>query len=187
MAGFRRVDAELLAKYRLQPQRVMALLELDSDHFRDRVRPTREYARLWAVTHKVARTIVAEYLRSVAEWRTFERAQRGHSTGTSRAHRPVDFARERARRWHTRGTARAQPGHTTIETETDTQLGAPPQKGGPPIGGAQFDPDAEWSPPGELNWRAKQVAEHLADLRKEAPRDMIRIRHSYPESDEVTG
>ncbi len=187
MAGFHRVDSDLFLRHQGDPKRIMALLELDRDHFRKRVRPTREYSRLWAVSHKVARSIVSEYLQGVAEWRTLERAQRGHSEGTQRAQRPVDFAREKLRRGHTRGTERAHLGHTTSKTETKTVLGAPPRRGDPKNTGLLTNPDEGWSPPGELNWRAKQVAEHLADLRKEAPRDMIRIRHSYPESDEVTG
>lgn len=192
MPGFRRIDTDLLLRYRGKPERVMALLELDLDHFRDRVRPTREYARLWSVTHKVARGIVAEYLQSRADWAALERAQPGHGQGTDGAQSTIDFAQEKRRRGHTKGTGGAQAGHTTLETET--VLGAPPSQGGPPVRGPQLvaDPDELWSPPGDLTPRARDLNRAIARERQRVDearpeRDLIRIRHAENLDQEASG
>lgn len=184
MAGFRRISNELFLKYRrAHPERLVALLELDLDHHLGNVRPTREYARLWGLSHKLARKLVAEYTQAATEWASLRRAQPGHSQGTNRAHRPRGIARDFGRSGHRQGTARARPGHTTIETV----LGAPPQQGGPLEQGPSLlaDPDAAWVPPGELNWRAQQLNDFYATERPR--RDLIRIRHDAHQAEEVTG
>jgi len=78
---YRCISDHLLWKYRGQPERIVALLELDRDHFKRAVRPTREYARLWGVSRMVARTLVSEY-RAFADRRT----ERENTTKVRRTH-----------------------------------------------------------------------------------------------------
>lgn len=63
MAGYRQIERSLFLRHRHHPARIIALLELDADRtLQSRgARPTREYARLWGVTRKVARRLVEEY------------------------------------------------------------------------------------------------------------------------------
>lgn len=177
--GFRRISTALYLRHKASPARILALIELDLDHHTGKVRPTREYARLWGVSHKMAREIVRDYRNSVAEWRALERAQRGHGQGTARAHRARGNAHLSAIRGHGQGTAGAQPGHTTLETETGV---GGPLPGGPPypsqVGRHVTDPDEGWEPPGSVTPAARQLMEHW---REAGPaRDLIRIRHAEP-------
>lgn len=56
------IPVALWHKRKRDPKHVAALLELAHDHATGNVRPTREYARLWGVTRKVARGLVDDWI-----------------------------------------------------------------------------------------------------------------------------
>lgn len=179
MNGWRRIDNALLAKYRGQPDRIVALLELDLDAYKGRLRPAREYARLWGFSRHVAAKLVSEYHAARAEWDTPEPGQRPASPSRKNGHISRDSALV-SDVLSARGRQKnGQRPATTTETRRDQR--PPPQQGGPAgptLPRLISDPDRDWNPPGELDWQAKRAAAFLRETGTREPgRDLIRVRH----------
>ncbi len=164
--AFRRIPRDLWFKYsRGCTCEVCALLELDEDQHMGRVRPIREYSRLWSMGRKVVARLVAEYQQALLEWSSHQPRKRGQDGTTSapeRDHRSPGIVHEIRGGGTGPAPLRGQDGTTTIETRRGGgALQAPP----PP------DTDT-WAPPGELTTAAAQRNAELARIRDELERRM---------------